>query len=190
MANLDMRERASPCLTSMPRTSLSSTPSNEEVFHHILRRGCKDVGPGGPGSISLRLFQALISHYYSGKPERVIKKKTLRWWLPINWNFFKVVQAVLTQTVASVWLDEGWIKVPSSHLEAWLQNEYAWNTWDKIRRSGHTPTMCLYLDSCHFSTMHLSTILAVTSHLLGERELSSRSKLHRLVNLLVESERS
>ena len=37
-------------------------------------RGCKAVGPGGPGSISLRLFQALISHFYSGKPERVIKK--------------------------------------------------------------------------------------------------------------------
>ena len=49
----------------------SSTPSNEEVFHRILQRGCKDVGPRGPGSISLRLVQALISHYYSDKTERV-----------------------------------------------------------------------------------------------------------------------
>ena len=64
-----------PCLTSMPWSSLSSTQSNEEVFHRILWRGSKAVGPGGPGSISLRLFQALVSHYYSGKPERV-KKNT------------------------------------------------------------------------------------------------------------------
>ena len=38
------------CVTSMP----SSTPSNEEVFHRILWRGCKAVGPRGPGLISLR----------------------------------------------------------------------------------------------------------------------------------------
>ena len=25
------------------------TLKNEQVFHHILRRGCKAVGPGGPG---------------------------------------------------------------------------------------------------------------------------------------------
>ena len=25
--------------------------------------------PGRPGLISLRLFQAFVSHYYSGKPE-------------------------------------------------------------------------------------------------------------------------
>ena len=56
-------------LTSMPWSSFSSTPSNEEVlFHRILQRGCKAVSPGGPGSISLWLFQALVSHYYSGKP--------------------------------------------------------------------------------------------------------------------------
>ena len=65
----------SPCLTSMPWSSLSSTPSIEEVFHHILRRRCKAVGPGGPGSISLWLFQALVGYYYSGKPKRVIYKK-------------------------------------------------------------------------------------------------------------------
>ena len=59
----------------MPWSSLSSTRSNEEVFHRILRRGCKAVGPRGPGSISLRLFQALVSHCYSGKPERVTLKK-------------------------------------------------------------------------------------------------------------------
>ena len=62
-----------PCLTLMPWSSLSSTPSNEAVSHRILWRGCKAVGPGGPGSISLRLFQALVSHYYCGKPERVTK---------------------------------------------------------------------------------------------------------------------
>ena len=59
------------CLTSMPWSSLISTPSNEEVFHCILWRGCKAVGPGIPGSISLWPFQALVSHYYSGKPVRV-----------------------------------------------------------------------------------------------------------------------
>ena len=59
------------CLTSMLWGSLSSTPSNEEVFHRILQRGCKAVGPGGPDLISLWLFQALISHYYNGKPENV-----------------------------------------------------------------------------------------------------------------------
>ena len=58
--------------TSMPWSSLSSTPSNEEVFHHIFQRGCKAVSPEGPGSISLRLFQALLSHYYSRKLEGVI----------------------------------------------------------------------------------------------------------------------
>ena len=31
----------SPCLTLMPWSSLSSTQSNEEVFHRIPRRGCK-----------------------------------------------------------------------------------------------------------------------------------------------------
>ena len=54
------------CLASIPWGSLSSTSSNEEVFHHILLRQCKAVGPTGPGSINLRLFQVLISHYYSG----------------------------------------------------------------------------------------------------------------------------
>ena len=35
---------------SFPPWSLfSSTPSNEEVFHHILQRGCKAIGPGGRG---------------------------------------------------------------------------------------------------------------------------------------------
>ena len=63
------------CLTLMPWSSLSSTPSNEEVFHRILRRGCKAVSPGGPGLISLKLFQTLISHYYSGKRKGNIKKK-------------------------------------------------------------------------------------------------------------------
>ena len=60
------------CLTSMPWSLLGSTPSNEEVlFHRILCRRYKAIGPGGPGSSSLWLFQALVSHYYSGKPERV-----------------------------------------------------------------------------------------------------------------------
>ena len=56
------------CFTPLPWSLLSSTPVNE-VFHRILRRGCKAVGPGGPGSISLRLFQALVNHYNGGKPE-------------------------------------------------------------------------------------------------------------------------
>ena len=51
--------------------SLSSIPSNEEVFHCIFWRGCKAVGPLGPGSISFWLLQALVSHYYNAKPERV-----------------------------------------------------------------------------------------------------------------------
>ena len=52
---------------SMPWNSLSSTPSNEEVFHHILQRGRTAISPG---SISFRLFQALVSHYYSGKTKQ------------------------------------------------------------------------------------------------------------------------
>ena len=52
--------------------ALAAPPlSNEEMFHCILQRGCKAVGAGGPDSVSLRLFQTLVSHYYSGKPERV-----------------------------------------------------------------------------------------------------------------------
>ena len=31
--------------------------------------GCKAVGPGGPDSISLWLFQALISHLYSDQQQ-------------------------------------------------------------------------------------------------------------------------
>ena len=63
------------CLTSMSWSLLSSAPSNEEVFHCILWMRCKAVGPRGPGSISLWLLEALISHYYSSKPERVKLKK-------------------------------------------------------------------------------------------------------------------
>ena len=43
-----------------PHIALESTqlyPS--KVFHRILRSGCKAVGPGGPDSISLWLFQPL-----------------------------------------------------------------------------------------------------------------------------------
>ena len=47
---------------------LNSTQVNEKVFNRILRRGCKAVGPGGPDSISLWLFQAFVSHFNSGKP--------------------------------------------------------------------------------------------------------------------------
>ena len=55
---------------------LSSTPSNEEMFHNILRMGCEAVGSMGSDLISLSLFQTLIRHYYSGKPKK--KKKTLK----------------------------------------------------------------------------------------------------------------
>ena len=44
------------CLPTLPWRLLSSTPVNEEVFHVILRRGCKAVGPGGPDSFSLWLY--------------------------------------------------------------------------------------------------------------------------------------
>ena len=59
------------CLTSIPWSSLRSTLSNEEVFHCILRRGCKAVSPGGPGLISLRLFWTLVS--------QVNPKETIGW---------------------------------------------------------------------------------------------------------------
>ena len=61
-------------LTPVPCSLLSSTSSNEEVFHRIHRRWRKAIGPGGPGSISLRLFHVLVSHYCSGVPERVNKQ--------------------------------------------------------------------------------------------------------------------
>ena len=66
--------RAFFCFTSMPWSSLSSSPSNRKMFHRIFQRGCKAVCPGGRDSINLRLFQALVSHYYSGKPKRVNKQ--------------------------------------------------------------------------------------------------------------------
>ena len=51
---------------------LSSTPKTEEVFYRILRRGCKTVGPGGPGLVWLHgYFQALVSHWFGGEPLRV-----------------------------------------------------------------------------------------------------------------------
>ena len=53
-------------------TQLSSASSDEEVFHCILWRGCKVVSPGGPGMISLWLFQALVSHCHSGKPKQKV----------------------------------------------------------------------------------------------------------------------
>ena len=54
-----------------------------QLYPHQMRRcftasfggDVKTVSPEGPGLISLRLFQALVSHYYSGKPERVNCKK-------------------------------------------------------------------------------------------------------------------
>ena len=39
------------CLTPMPWSSLSSTPSNEEMFHRILRRGCNAISPR-PGDLA------------------------------------------------------------------------------------------------------------------------------------------
>ena len=56
-------------ITPLPWSPLSSIP----VFHRILRRGCKAVGPGGPGSIGPWLFQALVSHHNGGKPYYINK---------------------------------------------------------------------------------------------------------------------
>ena len=101
----------SPCLTSMPWSSLSSTPSNEEVFHRILRRGCKAVGPGGPGSISLKLYQALISHYYSGKSERVNKKRKKKLWnesetkKSVGPNLYFCIDSTASEHYCIIWLE-------------------------------------------------------------------------------------
>ena len=53
------------CFPTLPLSLLKSTLV--KVFNRILQRGCKAVGPEGPDSISLWLFQALVSHFNSGK---------------------------------------------------------------------------------------------------------------------------
>ena len=40
---------------------LSSTPKTEEVFYCILRRGCKAVGPGGPGLVWLAISRPSLA---------------------------------------------------------------------------------------------------------------------------------
>jgi hypothetical protein len=45
----------------LPWSLLSSTPKNEEVFHRILRRGCKAVGPGALVNISIQLLPPVAS---------------------------------------------------------------------------------------------------------------------------------
>ena len=68
------------CFTRLHTGVYSSLPHQmRRSFHCILRRGCRAIGHGRPVSISLRLFQALISHcyvymyMYSGKPKTTIR---------------------------------------------------------------------------------------------------------------------
>ena len=110
----------SRCLTSMPWNSLSSTLSkfNKEVFHRILRRGYKAVGPGGPGTISLGLFQALASHYYSSKPEEVITltlcllhlnnyitevRRQYLSWTASKWHFPNPTDTIFSSSIPEKW---------------------------------------------------------------------------------------
>ena len=75
LTSMEIKAFISPfiCFPTLPWSLLNSTPVNEQVFNRILRRECKAVGPGGPDLISLWLFQALVSHFNSGK--RNLKKK-------------------------------------------------------------------------------------------------------------------
>ena len=62
---------------SQPNSSPSYPALSLEIPPVILGTGVMrpfDVH-WGPGLISLRLLQALVRYYYSGKPERVTKKK-------------------------------------------------------------------------------------------------------------------
>ena len=85
----------------MPWSLLSSTPSNEEVFHRILQRECKAAIPWGPGSINLWLFQALVSHYVSGKSERVNKQTKKKKLVAYVWLLQQCVATVMYSILSS-----------------------------------------------------------------------------------------
>ena len=55
--------------------SLESTPKNEEVFYHILRRGCKAVGPEGQKVPYRQNFQGRKHSQFWRYPRNVFSTK-------------------------------------------------------------------------------------------------------------------